>query len=86
MESASNDWVMELRRVEDRSGARFYIFTGDKDSGGFVSDIDGLRNNLVEFVRVDGEILETIVNMAVEGYFVRYYPQEKKVVAELSFT
>lgn len=75
---------MELRRTEDRSGKSFYILT-DREGENFVSDIDGLAKNLEEFFRVKGEIAETIMNMAIEGYTVRYYAEEKKVTAEIFF-
>lgn len=84
MVEEKNDWAMELRRVKDASGNSYYIFTND--DGGFVSDVHALDANLEELVGVTGKVADTITNMAVEGYIVRYYPLEKKVVAEVTFT
>ena len=83
MESEGRGEAIELRRVEDRSGATFYVFLSDDTS--FVSDVDGLENNLAEITGVRGEDARTIIHMAVEGYIVRYYPLEKRVTAEVVF-
>ncbi len=84
MEVVNSEWAMELRRVKDENGRAFYIFTGDSE--GFAVDISELDAKLHEVFGISGEIAHTIGNMAVEGYIVRYYPQENKVVAEVSFT
>ena len=62
----------------------FYISICDEGTG-FVSDIAGLENNLAEAFGLEEEITHTISNMVVEGYVVRYYPQQRKVVGEVVF-
>lgn len=77
---------LEVRRVEDRNGEVFYIVS-EEVGGNSVSDVHGLRETMNTFVggNIAEEIASTIVHMAVEGYLVQYFPQERRVTGEVVF-